>query len=126
MDTFGDQTLPIGFEWPTTEHLKQLPLDKHIKLNQIAFKKYKDDESSWNHFLTGLQLGFTNNVKSILLESKQGKKDHLNLVEVDVSRKICKVSMNVWKGQYLCKLKLIDDKGENIVNLTWYNAPGSV
>ena len=55
LESFGDSSLPIDCEWPSREQLSKFPRDRIIKLNKINYKRYNAD-----HPITGMQLGFTN------------------------------------------------------------------
>ena len=118
MESFGDSTLPIEKEWPTRDYLRQIPIDKRVKLNRIGFKKYGNDNA-----LTGLQLEFTNGVKTDMLETdfsiKNCKLDH---VDVDDTKTIRTVRVFVPKhsSKHLNKLQMLDDRGSKIVDVTWY------
>ena len=84
MESFGDSSLPIEKEWPQRDYLRQIPTDKRVKLNGIAFKKYGNDNA-----LTGFQLEFTNDVKTDLFETEFSRKScKLERVAVDHTRTI--------------------------------------
>ena len=73
-------------------------------------------------WLTAMQLIFTNNIKSPLFQDPDYKDRNYDLtsVDVDTTKKICKVGIK--KNQYLdllFGLRLLDDKNEYIVNVTW-------
>lgn len=53
------------FEFPTTNDLNKMPLDRSIKLSEIGFKK---DDDGW---LLGIQFKFTNGVESKFYQTKR-------------------------------------------------------
>ena len=107
MESFGDASLPIDCEWPTKEQLSKFPRDRMMKMNKVIYKRYNAD-----HPITGFQLGFTNGITSDMFETEWGKENNSpESVDVDVSRKIRKVSMFIDpKGRgYLNRLKMLDE-----------------
>ena len=51
------------------------------------------------------------------METEQGKSDTPNKIDIDVSKKIVKVSIHVKDGKYFHGLRLIDDAGANVVDI---------
>ena len=64
MECFGDKGLDVTKEWPSLDELKQLPLDKRIRINGVGFKR-----SGKNEPLTGLSLEYTNGVRTPLFQT---------------------------------------------------------
>ena len=119
MEGFGDKELNIEHEWPSRQQLQQqLVHDQlNIKLCGINYKKAADD-----YPLSGFQLEFTGGVQSELFETNYARKNNkLNSVQIDVTRRIRKISMFVCTANnYLKRLRLIDDNNENLADLTWW------
>ena len=118
MDSFGDETLPITHEWPTKEQLKQLPLEKRIKLNRISFNNDAN-------ILSAFRLSFTSRVKSQIFASDTDRTElFLKYIDVDETRHIRKVSILVNDEFDLKALKLIDANDKIIAQLGWYTDEG--
>ena len=82
MECFGNKSLGIDHEWPTQEQIKELPLNKKMKLKRIGYKK-----QSSNGSLTGFQLEFTNGAKSPLFETEYARNNNkLEYVDIGMSR----------------------------------------
>ena len=47
------------------------------------------------------------------------ERETLKTIKVDTSRKICKIAMIVHEENQLIGLRLVDEKGVYIVNVTW-------
>ena len=62
MEGFGDNCLPITYQWPNKEQFRQIPRNRKIKLNQIGFVKEGDRIG----ILSGFKLEFTSGVESEL------------------------------------------------------------
>ena len=68
LNLFGPASTPITHQWPSYDQLNSFPLRKRIKLNKIGFRMCENSGS-----MSGIQLGFTNVIKSPLFETSQSK-----------------------------------------------------
>lgn len=117
LEGFGLNDDMADKEFPTSNHLRNMPLDKQIRLERITYKL-----NSTNQTLMAIQLGFTNGVETPLFEAKGKCRSIPSIsVDVDTSRTIRQLRMFVSENYHMCKLKMIDEKGKNIVNLDWTN-----
>ena len=66
----------------------------------------------------GIQLQFSNGVKSPLFATAFNGSRTAQVHKIDTLRTIRKISVKDWKPQ-ICGLKLIDDKGKNVLSLDW-------
>ena len=120
LHAFGDKKQPVHIEFPTQKDLQEFPLDRQIKLRGIAWKN--------NTSLSGLQLLFTNGVKSPMFQKDAVSQIEptgfwaIKSCEIDAAKSISRISMKVKKStNQLCAMKLSDDKGEVIAETKWFN-----
>ena len=103
--------------YPEEEDLRQIPIFKDYKLNQINYK-CEDDLLD----LTAIQLIFTNGFSTPLYEvegASTEQPDTMKSIRVDPERTIRWVSIKA-DGPWTKGLRLIDELNETIVEETWY------
>ena len=102
LTAFGRDDLKCENEFPTLDELPHLPIDKEIRLRKIYYK------NGFGTALKAIKLEFTYGLTSPLFEV-QDSKYKLKSVELDPTRSIRKIAMNVCdsKGE-LRGLRLID------------------
>ena len=101
MIEFGQKT----YSWDEVNyHLERLPRNKSIDLTQINYKESKQR-------LCGLQLIFTNDIKTPLFEGNKAKGEYLEPIPVDNKKAIRSISMKIVDGYRLQGLRF--GHGEN-------------
>ena len=63
MTVFGDTSLPVDLEFPSSQDLQAFPLDRKIKLHTIVWRNGSG--------LEAICLKFTNGIESPLFEKEQ-------------------------------------------------------
>ena len=86
-----------------------MPHDKGIKLKSINYKHFKNYGC-----LQGIQLIFTNDVKTPWFETREAKSNEeleVQSIEIDTAQTIRYISLNVYRKMSLRGIRLIDADG---------------
>lgn len=90
------------------------PLDPSARLNQVGYKLAKTN----SYGISALRFSFTNGVSSESISTEQGNSGNFITIPVDEKRIIRKVCMKVKDDKCLYGLRFIDDKGNNVLDLS--------
>ena len=97
--------------------IRRYPRDRLIKLKTIRYKQYYFGE------LAGIQFEFTNGIKTPMFETERAKRKdpliELKTLNIDTTKTIAKICMKVSDGSYINGLRLIDNKGSYVVDVSW-------
>ena len=115
MTVFGDASLHMDLEFPSSQDLQAFPLDRKIKLNAIVWRN--------GCGLEAIRLCFTNGVESPLFE-KGNRQDlqgaPLKSMEINTAKRISSISVRVSKmNNQLNGLMLKEESGGIVAELDW-------
>ena len=113
LGVFGRNDVKCEKEFPSLDELSHFPHGKDIRLRKIYYK------NGFGNALKAIRLEFTYGITSPLFEAED-KNHKLKSVEVDTTRTVRKISMNVCDSlNQLRGMRLIDQFGKNIIELIW-------
>ena len=113
MNTFGRNDVKCDKEFPSLDELNHFPRGKDIKLRKIYYK------NGFGNALKGIRLEFTYGITSPLFEADD-KNHKLKSVEIDTTRTVRRISVNVCESlSQLRGLRLIDQFGKHITEIIW-------
>ena len=92
LDVFGHKDLFCDKEYPSNEEMSSFPEGKNVKLRKIYYK------NGFGSSLKAIKLEFTYGVSTPLFEVDDKEGNSLKSVEVDSSRTIRKIKMDVCKS----------------------------
>ena len=92
--------------------MKELPKQQRIKLASINYK-------SIGGVLSGIQLVFTNGIWSPMFGTKEVFNKQHKSVKIDISRRVEQVCAFVGHGGQIHRFRLMDDQGEDVVDLVF-------
>ena len=130
MDVFGAKVgKKIDLEFPTQEDLLNFEFTDTTKLRSIHWRN--------NDVLKGLQLKFTDDIETPIFQKDALKaredagravgKWALKSADIDIRKKIAKVSVKVRQDQYFMDgMRLFDQSGAILVDLKWCDSKDSV
>ena len=70
-----------------------------------------------------MQLAFANSVESPLFQTSESSSDTLTKIQVDTTREIRYVSMEVSIGVWYTGIRLYDESKDTIIDIEWYEDP---
>lgn len=116
MIEFGHKGSPWDSIYPTKEQMRELPVDKRIKLRAIRYKCVSNPDV--NSTLSGIELLFTNGVGTPMFDTEKSTGDGVKTVQVDPARPLTRIDVKVWADE-IYGLRLVEKPGVYAVNEMW-------
>lgn len=113
---FGHKGSKMDSLYPSKRQIREFAHDKRIQLCGIRYKSVSNQEIQTT--LSGIELSFTNDIKTPMFDTKGSGLDEMKTIKVDPTRPITRIDMKIWSDE-IYGLRLVEKPGVYVVNEMW-------